>query len=355
MFVNNEYIHEFGSVFQGVELKNITSRHSVNLQKTIHECLDHGHKWTESGLYDLCSTLVYESITTTLYGSSADARSIVNELKIFDHNVHLLAYPSPFRWFKPSLILSKNKIAEQLSSTNDHDAENMFANKLNELASALSKEDIGHAKTAILWASYGNLIPAIFWTYVYLRRYPKVLDIILREIENVPSEMKEDEVIHSMPQLDSVIEETMRLMANALVVRECTQDTKLTIVGVDYQISLAENDILVLFPFASQIDEEYFPHPYEFIHDRFLVGSANEVSPIARRVHAPFGEGKFICPGRYLGKNIIKLTIVTLLKQFDIEFFDHNECMKTLAILKSRHGFGIAPPEKDLRIRYRLK
>lgn len=233
----------------------MTSRHFINVRKTIRECLIFGQTWTETGLYDLCSTLVYESITTTLYGSNVDARSIVKELKILDTDVHLLAYPSPFLWFKSNLIRSKNKIVERLSSTNLDDSENVFAAKINELADTLSKEDLGHIKTAILWASYGNTIPAIFWTYFYLRRYPKVHDIILREIESMSSEMKKDNLVYSMPQLDSVIEETMRLMANALVVRECARDTQLMINDAEYEISLAENDILVLFPFASQIDE----------------------------------------------------------------------------------------------------
>jgi hypothetical protein len=353
MFANDEYIHEIGSTLQGNELKDITNRHFTNLQKTIDECLDQGKKWTESGLYDLCSTLVYESMTTTLYGANVDARSIVKELKILDTDVHLLAYPSPFRWLKPDLIPSRNKIAERFSSTTVDGIENVFATKLNEFASILSTDDVGNMKTAILWASFGNVIPAIFWAYFYLRRYPKVFNVILDEMKSAPPELDEVNLVYVMPQMDSFIEETMRLMANPLVVRECVQDTKVYI--TDHEISLVENDILVLFPFASQIDEEYFPHPYEFIHDRFLAGSQNEVSATARRVHAPFGEGKFICRGRHLGKNITKLTLVVLLKQFDIEFVDHCESMKTPGMLKSRHGFGIPPPDKDLRIRYRIK
>ncbi|CAF5056981.1 unnamed protein product, partial [Rotaria sp. Silwood1] len=144
-------------------------------------------EWTETGLYGLCSTLVYESITTTFYGEGADARSIVNELKILDTDVHLLAYPSPCRWFKLNLIRSKNKIAKRLSSVDVNDMEHIFVSRLNDLANGIPKEDIGPMKTATLWASYGNVIPSIFWTYFYLRYYPKVVDIILREIENASS------------------------------------------------------------------------------------------------------------------------------------------------------------------------
>ena len=117
-----------------------------------------------------------------------------------------------------------------------------------------------------------------------------------------------------------------------------------------YDLSLSANDILLLFPFASQIDEEYFPH--QLIYDRFLINSPNEASAHARRVHAPFDEGKFICPGRYLGKSVIQLTIVALLTQIDIEFLDRE---KTPRMLKSRHGFGVPPPQDDLPIRYRIK
>ncbi|CAF1339697.1 unnamed protein product [Didymodactylos carnosus] len=355
MFVNPENIHDFGTIFEGIELKKMTSRHTVNLQKTIRECLDYGEKWSESGLYDLCSTLVYESITTTLFGSSVDARSIVKDLKSFDTDVHLLAYPAPYRWFKPNLIRSRNKIAKRLSSVKNDDSENVFVSKLNELASLLSKEDVGSINMAVLWAAYGNVIPAIFWTYFYLRRYPNIYEIILREIESASSEAKEDDLIYSMPHLDGVMEETMRLTANALIVRECMQDMKLMIVNAGYEISLAENDILILFPFASQIDEEYFPRPHEFVHDRFVIGSPNQASAAARRIHAPFGEGKFVCPGRLLGKNVIKWTIVAMIKQFDIDFFDDCETIKKPTMLKSRQGFGIPPPQKDIRIRYRVK
>ena len=87
----------------------------------------------------------------------------------------------------------------------------------------------------------------------------------------------------------------------------------------------------------------------------FLVDNQNHINPRARRVHAPFGEGKFICPGRYLGKNIVKLTLIALLKQFDIEFLNQCDKMKIPAMQKERHGFGIPPPAKDVPIRYRIK
>ncbi|CAF5157000.1 unnamed protein product, partial [Rotaria sp. Silwood1] len=107
-------------------------------------------QWTETGLYDLCLTLVYESITTAFYEEGVDARSIVNELKIFGTAVHLLAYPSPCRWFKLNLIRSKNKIAKRLSPVDVNDMEHVFTSRLNDLANGIPKEDIGHMKTATL-------------------------------------------------------------------------------------------------------------------------------------------------------------------------------------------------------------
>ena len=355
MFAHHDYVHIFGSVLHGSELKHLTDKHAANLQKSIRECLPYDSIWTMGGLLDLCEILVYESITETLFGSNVDVRSIVKDLHILDKDIHILAYPSPFRWFRPDLIRARNKVVEYLSSIDSNADESAFITQLNSLTSRFSKKDVGSIKTAILWAAFGNVIPAVFWTYCYIDRYPIVRDAILREIKDNDSLAKDINLMNDMPNLDSTIEETMRLMANALVLRECTQDIEITIPGINYRITLMQNDIVILFPFVSQIDEQFFPKPHEFIYDRFLVDNQNHINPRARRVHAPFGEGKFICPGRYLGKSIVKLTLIALLKQFDIEFLNQCDKMKMPAMQKERHGFGVPPPVKDIPIRYRIK
>jgi hypothetical protein len=52
-----------------------------------------------------------------------------------------------------------------------------------------------------------------------------------------------------------------------------------------------------------------------------LADSPKRVSAIARRAQAPFEKEKFTCPGRHLEKNVMKLTILALLKQFNIMSF----------------------------------
>ncbi|CAF1616588.1 unnamed protein product [Didymodactylos carnosus] len=233
---------------------------------------------------------------------------------------------------------------------------------------AITTKDIGSFNLALLWASIGNTTPAIYWTLFYLLRGSRtIMDLIKQEIDQHLSplteydHLREDNKDHQLDQLDkciyldSAVNETLRLVATAMIIRRCSNDTKI-ILSDKQTLEIPRNETVVLFPCASHYDPQVFKDPFDYKYDRFL---ASNLTTEQKRSFLPFGGGRFVCPGRYMAKNTIKISIAFVLQHLDIDFLnDKHQVLATQKIPDfqiSRIGYGIAPPRKEHKIRYRFK
>ncbi|XP_030876260.1 prostacyclin synthase [Leptonychotes weddellii] len=121
-----------------------------------------------------------------------------------------------------------------------------------------------------LWATQGNMGPAAFWLLLFLLKNPEALAAVRGELEQLLSRAEQpisqmttipQKVLDSMPVLDSVLSESLRLTAAPFITREVVVDLALPMAD-GREFSLRRGDRLLLFPFLSpQKDPEIYTDP----------------------------------------------------------------------------------------------
>jgi cytochrome P450 len=157
---------------------------------------------------------------------------------------------------------------------------------------ALLPEDnvIGHAN--VLFVSATEPV-AVTLTWVFL---------LLSQMPNLRRALRADRSL-----VDSVVDETLRLLPpNAFMVRTTTRPVALG------ETMLPANCEIVLCPFVSHRDPQYFRHPDHFMLDRW------RERPPSPFVYFPFGAGGHACVGRAVALSAIRAAVNGLLTSYDL-------------------------------------
>jgi cytochrome P450 len=323
-------------------------------------------KWIPIGLLELSHRMIFQPSTLALFGE-IDPLSLEKDFHILDDKIHCLGSHIPRQlssWLFPKEFKARSRLNN--SWLNDlhlsRESEFMQARRIlfQENSDWLTERDHGAFQTGILWASLSNTISAVFWCLVYVLQDAKVVEIIQREIEThlpyFPLDTNSDESLieewtpeqlDSCVYLDSVINEILRLTSTPLLVRQCQQETRITLLD-GRTLTVKPGEALAHFVGATHLDPNFFPEPNKFIFDRF-VGKNPESIP----GFTPFGGGKSMCPGRFLAKNEMKICFAMILRYMDYKFVDTT---KTIPKQKpQRIGLGVAAPIEDVPFMYRYK
>jgi len=161
------------------------------------------------------------------------------------------------------------------------------------------------------------------------------------------------EDMKKMIKLESCIYETIRLTAGVTLIRQCIEDTDITLdSGNSYKIRKGDR---ILYPtgFEWLYDTDYFGDDLDkFKWDRFLVkdkyclkSSSDFVKNGKRSViaWAPFGAGESLCPGRHFAVNEIKVFVAHVIQNLDLEL--NVNCEAKLD--RSKFGSGVLCPAFD--------
>jgi cytochrome P450 len=178
--------------------------------------------------------------------------------------------------------------------------------RLESFGTLLSEDEvIGHANVLFI-SSTEPVAVTLTWIFLVLSQLPD-LRRALREAGTGTSHDVVPALRGGLPLLDSVIDETLRVLPpNAFMVRTTTRPV---VVG---DIELPPKCEIVLCPFISHRDPEYFPQPDRFTPERWR-GSAP--SPF---VYFPFGAGGHFCVGRALALSAIRAAVSRILAQYDL-------------------------------------
>ncbi|KAL0366582.1 UNVERIFIED_CONTAM: cytochrome [Sesamum radiatum] len=148
-----------------------------------------------------------------------------------------------------------------------------------------------------------------------LMKSPHVMKKVQTEIRQlIGIKCKVDEVdIQSLSYLRAVISETFRLYPPTplLLPRETIE--KCTLDGYEIQ----PKTIIYVNAWAVARDPEYWEDPQAFLPDRFWNSGVDIHGNDFRGL--PFGSGRRICPGMYMGLANVELAIENLLYFFDWE------------------------------------
>ncbi|KAK9152850.1 hypothetical protein Sjap_000330 [Stephania japonica] len=157
------------------------------------------------------------------------------------------------------------------------------------------------------------------WAMSILLNHPEKLKKALDEVNNniEPLRLLNDSDISSLPYIQSIIQETLRLypLVPFLVPHEAAHECK---VG---QYDVPSGTIVVANVWAIHRDPNVWPEPDKFIPERFM--QSNNIQQDGDNKNGfkfiPFGVGRRMCPGGGLAMRIIALTLASVLRCFEWE------------------------------------
>ncbi|KAG1331354.1 Cytochrome P450 71A9 [Cocos nucifera] len=179
----------------------------------------------------------------------------------------------------------------------------------------LTKDHIKAVLTDIFIAGTDAASATLEWAMAELARHPRLMKKAQEEIRaSLGTKGKvEEEDLHQLQYLKSVVKETWRLHSPAplLLPRESVRHSRIH--GYD----ILPNTRVYVNAWGIAKDPKSWDDPEEFIPERFMDG------PIDYKGHnfelIPFGSGRRICPAMNLGTLTVELALASLLYHFDWE------------------------------------
>ncbi|KAK1997997.1 cytochrome P450 [Colletotrichum falcatum] len=221
-----------------------------------------------------------------------------------------------------------------------------------------------------------NTIPVTTWALMEALRDPTLLEALRSEalqaiIKNPTTGERSFDTakLVSMPLMQSVYTECMRLHISIAITREVSQPTKL------HGYRLGKGSIVQALTNLMHFDEQIWSqegHPAsEFWAERHI----KKVKKVDERTGSvtterqfvmgakpseffPYGGGVSICPGRFFAKQEILLSIAMIVTRFDLEFVEwirEDGSKSERPPMDDPHYFGSAavPPDRDVKLRWK--
>ncbi|XP_054847916.1 5-beta-cholestane-3-alpha,7-alpha-diol 12-alpha-hydroxylase-like [Eublepharis macularius] len=351
---------------------------------------DGNSSWQEDGVYHYSCNTIFKSSFLSFFGHESNDHA-EKKAKLTDHEISqfemLFEKFQKFDHLVPSLVYNtlapgKRKEAQQLYhlfwdilSVNKIHKRYNVSNWVSEQERTLAEKGMPeNIRTRflflLLWTVQTNTGPASFWVLVHLLKCPEAMEAARKEVngllkENGPQVKLGDplmdltrKMLTKSPVLESVIEETLRLKVQSILMRAVVKDMDLKMDN-GRKYALRKGDRIALSPYvAMHIDPEVYPEPLTFQYDRFLNfdGSVKSFYKNGKKLkyhNMPFGMGPSKCPGRFLAVTEIKTFVFLMLAYFDIELVNGEEEIPPAD--KSQFGFGTILPVRDIQFRYRLR
>ncbi|KAM6282619.1 7-alpha-hydroxycholest-4-en-3-one 12-alpha-hydroxylase [Porphyrio hochstetteri] len=344
--------------------------------------------WQEDSLFQYCYNIVFRAGYLALYGieprqGGEDEEKASEQDRIHSNQVfhEFRKYDRLFPRLAYSVLPPKDKIeAERLKrlfwsmlSVKKSCQKDNISGWISDQNQLLAENGVPEYMRdrfmfVLLWASQGNTGPTAFWLLLYLMKHPEAMKAVKEEVDKVSRENGQEvkpgsppinisrDMLNQTPFLDSVVEETLRLVAAPILVRAVLQETSLKMSsGTEY--TLRKGDRLALFPHISvQMNPEIHPDPEEFKYDRFVNpdGTKKDFYKNGKRLkyfNMPWGAGVSICPGRFFATAEVKLFVFLMLSHYDMELVNEEEEIPEIDV--TRWGFGTMQPVRDIQFRYR--
>ncbi|XP_012680318.2 prostacyclin synthase [Clupea harengus] len=358
--------------FQGPGLVQLCESMQNNLQLLLNstDVAQNPLQWRQDGLFSFCYSLLFRAGYLTLFevdkNDITQLSTVYEEFRKFDGLLAKLARSTAKKGERRVASGAQERLWELLSACWLGERAGAQGNTwqqsyLQHLQSErVEEESQRRAMLLQLWVTQGNAGPAAFWLLGFLLTHPEAMLAVRAEIRSLQLQRHPLASLQNCtPVLDSVLSETLRLRAAALITREVIQDKLLPMSG-GREYMLRHGDRVCLFPFLSpQMDPQIHSEPEEFKYNRFLNADGTERTDFfkggvrMKYYNMPWGVGGNMCVGRHFAVSGIKQFVFMVLTCLDLELCDQRSTMPP--VNPSRYGFGMLQPIGDLEIRYRLK
>lgn len=197
------------------------------------------------------------------------------------------------------------EISQRKNGAPAEDILGMLQAVCDEEGNALSNVELRDQAVSLVSAGFDTTSAALVWVLYLLLENPEIL-AQLREALATCSSPKD---ILSLPLLEAVIKETLRLYPTAPAgLRETARD----VVYKDFLIP--KGSLLAYSIYVTHRQESSFKDALSFKPQRWLDGSRPDAF-----AYLPFGYGARYCIGAQLATTLIKLTLADLLERFALE------------------------------------
>jgi cytochrome P450 len=310
----------------------------------------------EVGLYAFLRSLVFKASTVALMGEKMIEVYPELEKEFFEFDNIMLALffglprfviPESFRIRDRTIagvLRWHNELAKEGKSTptnpdGDIGWEPYYGSRMNRARQVyyetigLSMKGRAGLDLGMMFGLLSNAIPTVGWIFMHLldpNGDPTTLPRLVAEVETA---RKEDGTLDipkltSLPLLQSVFQEALRMYTDALVTRILLEDLALPLEGRGS--ILVEKGSMVMAPtWLGHYDPEAWDrksHPSDsFYAERFLTTNPKtgkqsfSMNGTLGKLF-PFGGGKSICPGRVFAKQEVLAAVAIVLLNFDFEF-----------------------------------
>ncbi|WP_300643200.1 cytochrome P450 [Nocardioides sp.] len=178
---------------------------------------------------------------------------------------------------------------------------------------------------SMLFAGHHTSSGTSAWTLIELMRHPDQMAEVVAELDELYADPGDDtkveisfQALRSIPRLESVIKETLRLHPPLIILMRLVQE-EIELAGR----TIPPGTIVASSPRVSNRLAEDFPDPERFDPSRYLDGRQEDLQN--RWTWIPFGAGKHRCVGNAFAMMQIKAIFSVLLRDFEFELVQPSE------------------------------
>ncbi|MBF2065470.1 MAG: cytochrome P450 [Calothrix sp. C42_A2020_038] len=218
--------------------------------------------------------------------------------------------------------ISDKRLAKDESLT---DILSLLMSARDQDGQAMSDEELKDQLISLLLLGYETTAGVLQWLFYLIHSHPNVKGKILNELGSF--EKLEPDEITKLPYLTAVCQETMRLHPIALICTPRMTKESVEINGIKY----ISGTVLVPCIYLAHHRSETYQEPENFNPERFLARKYSATE------YLPFGGGYRGCIGSAFSMYEMKLVLVAILSQFELELVD--KC----PVKPVRRGITIVP------------
>jgi len=192
-----------------------------------------------------------------------------------------------------------------------------------------------------LFAGHDTTASALCWLMHLVAAHPETQERLVQEFMELRDSFPSVEELESLPYLDAVIRETLRLYPSAGFTKSPLQDVELC------GHCLPRDMEIFFFPFFTQRDEVLFPNANSFEPERWLSEPLRSSSP-ERAGWMPFSLGARNCVGSRMALLELKAAVHALLSRYIISLPEDAKNLPKIVLLFTLEP-NFVPVELQLR------
>ena len=207
-----------------------------------------------------------------------------------------------------------------------------------------SADEITGMFISLMFAGHHTSSGTSSWTLIELIRHPEVYGEVLTELDELYADGHEVSfhALRSIPKLDNVVKETLRLHPPLIVVMRVAKG--------EFEVCghpIHEGQMVACSLAVSNKIPEDFPDPERFNLDRY---DNPEQADIANRwTYVPFGAGRHRCVGAAFAQMQIKAIFSVLLREYEFEMAQPAETYR------NDHSKMVVQLNRPAKVRYRKR